>query len=114
MFSLLQITLDGCKDLTDNELYLIAKTMGPFCEINMRGTSLRYITDIERNRVNCLGCTILGTDSIGMLTGKGKKIKINEQFGIISPGLKLLSSFASVIQCIFFKDLLFYPWTNQI
>ncbi|XP_052093537.1 uncharacterized protein LOC127729717 [Mytilus californianus] len=62
--NLKKITLDGCTDLTDNELYLIARTMGPVCEIDMRGTSLRYITDIERNRVKITGCPVLSTDSI--------------------------------------------------
>ncbi|XP_071152762.1 uncharacterized protein [Mytilus edulis] len=86
--NLKKITLDGCKDLTDNELYLIAKTMGPFCEINMRGTSLRYITDIERNRVNCLGCTILGTDSI---------VDMKDSHAVIVPHDSMENSLAHLI-----------------
>jgi hypothetical protein len=46
-----QLVLDGCSNLGDTELYLLAKEMGQMCEICMRGTNIRYISELEMNKV---------------------------------------------------------------
>ena len=51
-----QLVLDGCSNLGDTELYLLAKEMGQMCEICMRGTNIRYISELEMNKVKVDNC----------------------------------------------------------
>ena len=51
-----QLVLDGCPNLGDTELYLLAKEIGQMCEICMRGTNIRYISELEMNKVKVDNC----------------------------------------------------------
>ncbi|CAC5381877.1 LRRK2 [Mytilus coruscus] len=57
--SLKEIRLDGCTNLSDDELSLLLKNIGAECEVYMRGTSVTYLFSPENRKVNVTGCPTL-------------------------------------------------------
>ncbi|XP_071151804.1 uncharacterized protein [Mytilus edulis] len=57
--TLTEIRLDGCTNLSDDELSLLLKNIGAQCEVYMRGTSVTYMASPEGRRVTVTGCPII-------------------------------------------------------